>query len=391
MTIIAIANQKGGCGKTTTAINLAACLGRKALRVLLIDMDPQGHASLGLGQRCDDATGLYEVFIQEAALSEVILPDVVPGVDVIPATISLAAVEHLLADLPRRERQLAMHLDTLPLKYDFVIIDCPPALGLLSFNALRAADLVLIPIEMSVFSLDGVDRLRETIDLLAEKYDLDIPVKVLPTLVDYRNRFTRHTLDTIRGRFAEELLPVAIHHTVRLKEAAARGLPIIDHSPGSPACHDYTLLADEIIRRYGRAVIGDELAALEAHLRRELERAAGPVADHATPRVQPGPSEATTAEGATREVTLIFNDVDTRDIKIAGDFNGWEPDGGVATEYRDGVVTKRLRVRPGTYQYRLVVDGRWQEDPSNPHRVSNEFGEVNSVLEVTGAQQLVSV
>lgn len=371
MTTIAIANQKGGCGKTTTAINLAACLGRQDLRTLLIDMDPQGHASLGLGRRCEEESGLYEVFMHEATLSEVIIPDVAAGVDLAPATISLAAVEHLLADLPRRERQLAIHLDALPLSYDFVIVDCPPTLGLLSFNALRAADLVLIPIEMSVFSLDGIERLRETIDLLAEKYELEIPAKVLPTLVDYRTRFTRAALDSIGARYPDEMLTVPIHYTVRLKEAAAKGVPIVDYRPDSPACEDYMTLSRRIIEEFGTP------------RRHPVQAAATVEAPSPTDAPAVPPPEA-------REITLVFRDVPTRNIKIAGDFNGWRPDRDIATEFHDGTLKKVLRVRPGTYQYRLIIDGEWREDPTNPRRVTNEYGEINSVLEVEPEHERMS-
>ena len=165
MMTIAIANQKGGCGKTTTAINLAACLGQQQQRVLLIDMDPQGHASLGMGLQCKDRWGLYEVLMFEAEINDVIIPGVSKGVDIIPATISLAAAEQLLSNLSKKDLQLLLHLEELETDYDYIILDCPPQLGLLSFNALRAADQLIIPLEMSSFALDGVERLSDTLAL----------------------------------------------------------------------------------------------------------------------------------------------------------------------------------------------------------------------------------
>lgn len=399
MTIIAVANQKGGCGKTTTAINLSACLGKKDQRVLLVDMDPQGHASLGLGEHCEDLAGLYEVFLHDAELDEVVLPNVVQGVDLAPATISLAAVEHLLADIPKRERQLAMHLEQLPKKYDFIIIDCPPTLGLLAFNALRAADQVLIPLEMSVFALDGIDRLCETITLVEDKYDLDIPVRILPTLVDYRTRFSYNMLNEVRDRFKEQLLPVTIHYTVRLKEAAQKGMPVIDYAPFSPAAQDYDKLAEYYIQGYESAFREKVIAALD---QTNNPPSTGPAEKTAQekPHIMANPAGTSTSAAANsgdnngkgavtssekkdrQIVTLTFGTMDCADIQIAGDFNDWQPDHGVETRIVNGVLQKILSVKPGAYQYRLIVDGKWQEDPDNPLQVTNDYGEINSLLRV---------
>lgn len=386
MNIIAIANQKGGCGKTTTAINLAACLAAKGHRTLLIDSDPQGHSSLGLGERRLDEPGLYEVFALDFPLAEAIIFNVADKLDLVPATISLAAVEHVLADLPERERQLSKHLDTLGNVYDFVVIDCPPALGLLSINAIRAASRVIVPIDMGLFAIDGIERLSETVDLVANKYNLTIEMNVLPTLVDKRTRLCRKFLLGIWERYQDAVLPVMIQQTVRLKEAVLAGQSIQQFDPKSVAAEDYGKLAEEIIRlsRKNELDANDEIAWLMNRI--EPEQGLEGTTDTEIPTLSllQADHEAAPISAHTprQRVVLDYPNFHSRDVKIAGDFNDWIPDDGIETIRESGVVRKILHVPPGEYQYRLVIDGKWRNDPTNPHQILNSLGVHNSILHV---------
>jgi chromosome partitioning protein len=403
MNIIAIANQKGGCGKTTTAINLAAALGERGQRTLLVDADPQGHASLGLGQRRQEEPGLYEVFALDFPIAEAIITNVATGLDLVPATISLAAVEHVLSNMPQRERQLTQHLETLESIYDYVIIDCPPSLSLLSINAIRAAQRVIVPIDMSLFSIDGIERLSETVDLVAQKYELDININMLPTLVDKRTRLCRKFLLGVWERYQENVLPILIHNTVRLKEAVCAGQSIIHFDPKSIAAKDYLKLADEVVHRSAdeEAVVAEEISWLMNRLdERNSIPTLSSVPFEKNDTVLEGTLETADnfslekeihdtrgsyngdTNGHLHRVELCFSNYDDRDLKIAGEFNDWIPDEGIETVEENGTVHKIFYAPAGEYQYRLVIDGKWRNDPTNPEQTINTLGVHNSMLKV---------
>lgn len=252
MRVIAIMNQKGGCGKTTTTVNLADALATNGYRVLLVDLDPQSHSTLALGlDPGDDERGnLYDVLTApegEADL-DAILVSVGENLDVAPSSVVLSALEQKLASEQTNSRTLRLDgaIKALPPRFDFILFDCPPNTGLLTFSALRAATEVIIPLETSSFALDGAQRLLETISILSERTGRQPTIRILASLYDGRTRFARKTLGVIRERYADLCFDTIIRVNVKLREAAANGVPIGRYAPRSNGAFDFAALAIEV-------------------------------------------------------------------------------------------------------------------------------------------------
>lgn len=248
--IIAIANQKGGCGKTTTAINLSSCLVLRGQRVLLIDFDPQSHATMGLDIDFDPEKSMYHVMaprqIGQPGIEDIVVP-VKEDFDIAPSDTRLSAIEQELAGVEGRENRLMEALQALKLQYDFVIIDCPPSIGHLCFNALRASEEAIIPIDMSLFSLRGVAKLTDIIILLENSCGHAIETRALVTMYDYRTRYSRHVLEKVREKFKEKVFEAVIRYNIRLRETLDYGLPVGDYDKHAIGQKDYEKLADEVM------------------------------------------------------------------------------------------------------------------------------------------------
>ena len=250
MRIISIANQKGGCGKTTSAINLSACLAHRGREVLLIDMDPQGHSAIGLNIDTNEldktvCDTLYDSNGVKANLIDVAI-EVDDNFYIAPSNILLSTFEQRLAKVQGRETKLKEAIDDLYQIYDYVIIDCPPSLGLLTFNSLIASTEVIVPIEMSLFSLHGISKLLKIIDIVREQTGYEVRVKVVATMYDTRTRISKEILEDIKEHFQYSMFLTVINTNVRLKEAVGFGKSIVDYDQKAAGFRDYMALTTEV-------------------------------------------------------------------------------------------------------------------------------------------------
>jgi chromosome partitioning protein len=247
--IVTFVNQKGGVGKTTTAVSLAAALSRRGQRVLLVDLDPQANASSALGVDTEDRLGIYDALLDEVPVEQCVVTAPYESVDVIPASAGLAGAEVELVPVMARERRLTNTLAPLRKGYDWILVDCPPSLGLLTINALTASDHVVIPVQCEYMALEGLSRLMETLDLVRRNLNPQLTILgVVLTMYDSRTRLSQQVVDEVRGHFPQTLATV-VPRTVRLSEAPSHGQSIFRYEPAGRAAQAYDALAGELLAR----------------------------------------------------------------------------------------------------------------------------------------------
>lgn len=375
MRIISIANQKGGCGKTTTAINLAAALAQNGKRTLLLDLDPQAHASLGLNFENQDS--IYNVISKltprKLTIQDIIKP-VVPNFDIVPSNILVGTLEQELADEIGRELKLTDIISKIKNSYDYILIDCPPSLGFLTINAIRACDRVIIPVETSRFSMQGVEHLLDIVNLIKDRLNHPVEYKILITMFDSRLRHSFSMLTKIREKFQDVLFGNMVHTNVKLKESVVMGQTVIDYDKYCRGAKDYFSLAKEIIA-------GDTVVVVQPQPAEIAQAESVPMSARMKSMVKQEVKDLLTA------TTFALEAPEAQSVYVTGSFNDWSLDESCRMRCENGRWFVNVSLKPGVYKYQFIVDGRWREDPANPRQERNSFGDINSLIEVAADAQ----
>jgi chromosome partitioning protein len=449
MKTIAVVNQKGGCGKTTVSINLASALAEAGQRVLLVDMDSQSHCAVGLAVPEEQIEqSIYDVLISRSRNEPIKLTEILwqisDRLELAPASIDLSAFEQQMVGISERECCLKEALDDVKDNYDYTIIDCPPAVGLLTFNALRAASDVIVPVETGYFALHGLSKQLETLTILGRRCSQHVNVKVLASMYDIRTKMAREILADLRSRFGDKMLDTIVSFNTKIKEASSFGQPVSEYDPASKGRKDFSALAEEILGRKTKqqrndfvnsladqlesisatadelllapkppikavepvqveqpepTLIEDELTLVEEPIVLDLEEEMEVYEDLApeepqaadVPQEEPSGEKSTAAKLSEYYGVSQINDAvvfvtlypRANSVQIAGDFNNWQPEQHIMDKVGDsGVWQTQMKLNPGRYRYRLVVDGQWQQDPYNELNELNPFGGFNSVIEI---------
>ncbi|MBI4707770.1 MAG: AAA family ATPase [Candidatus Omnitrophica bacterium] len=364
MRIISITNQKGGCGKTTTAINLAASLANNGRKVLLIDLDPQAHATLGLNIKTE--LSIYNVLSKltnKKARLDDIIRKVDDNFDIAPSSIILSTLEQELAGEIGRESRVWDTLNNLKNFYDYVLIDCPPNLGILTINAIRASSEVIIPVEASRFSLEGLSQLLSIMDLVKDRLNHSVSFRVLVTNFDSRLRHSFTMLERIKSSFKAGMFSNIIHVNVKLKEAQNQGTHIFNFDKYCRGAKDYFSLSREIITEEKTPHLAPAAITPAA-----IEKKMKEVIKEKLPKLN--------------EIFFTVSAPGAKEVFLVGDFNNWSTDTKNRMEAENGTWRKKVNLIPGKYHYRFVIDGKWTEDSGNPAKEVNPYGTMDSLIEV---------
>jgi chromosome partitioning protein len=413
MRTIAVVNQKGGCGKTTVSINLASALAELGRRTLLVDMDPQSHCAVGLAVPEDQIEqSIYDVLISASRNEPIRLAEILwqisDKLELAPASIDLSAFEQQMAGIADRESCLKNILREMKDEYDYVIVDCPPAVGLLTFNAIRAATDTIVPVETGYFALHGLSKQLETLSILCKRCSQQINVRVLASMYDLRTKMAREILAELRSHFADKIFKTVVNFNTKIKEASSFGQPICEYDSASKGQKDFHALAEEIIdssrgelvesavsARQQRTEIvkslSGQIEAISATADELLQSAKPTIKALQAPRVEKSKQVDTSAKLSDYYGVSQINDAvifvtlypRANSVQIAGDFNNWQPSKNPLQKVgNSGVWQTKIKLPAGKYRYRLVVDGQWQQDPYNELTETNPFGGFNSVVEV---------
>ncbi len=380
MKVIAIANQKGGCGKTTTAINLAAALGNNGKKTLLIDMDPQAHATLGLN--IDGRDSLYYVISKLTPRKlkiENIIKNVENSFDIIPSNILMGTLEQELTDEIGRELKLTEIIAPLKNEYEYILIDCPPSLGFLTVNAIRASNEVILPLETSRFSLQGVDHLLDIVNLIRDRLNHPVDCKLLITMFDSRLRHSFSMLSKIKEKYSDLMLGTIVHVNVKLKESAVLGQTVFAYDKYSRGAKDYFSLAKELISGQQPKIQS------EKKVTKAVEEEAAVVVEE----VEFSSRMMEMVKEKSRDIlttTFSLNAPEAQSVYVTGNFNDWSLDESCRMRKEEDKWVARLTLKPGVYKYQFIIDGKWCEDPGNPRQERNSFGDINSLIEVGDGQ-----